>query len=318
MDYILPANCFDLAQTLDCGQAFRWRGEAGENPTHPNGQFSDTQRFVGIAHGRRLEISRSNAGIILHDVSPEEFEKTWKRYFELERDYENLKNLLCESSPHLKAAVEFSPGLRLLRQDSWEILISFILSQNSNIPRIKKMVESIARQTRGDSRGQMSEAAHSLEAVARQTRSDSREQIAEAAHSLEADSAADSEAGLTFPSPETLASLNESDLAPVRCGYRAAYILDAARRVAGGEIDLQACENLPSDELCATLQKIHGVGPKVAECVLLYGFGRVERYPTDVWIRRAMEKYFPGGFPSEVLKISGIAQQFLFHYIRNT
>lgn len=263
MDYILKINNFDLTQTLDCGQAFRWR------ETTP-------QKFSGIAHGRRLEISREKDGLILHDVSSEEFEKIWKKYFDLERDYEILQKIFSESGEHLKNAVEFSPGLRLLRQDAWETLISFILSQNSNIPRIKKMIEGLC-----ENFGKKLPCG-----------------------------------GYVFPAPEALASLSEADLAPVRLGYRSAYVIDAARRVCGGEINLREAEAFPSDELAAHLQKIRGVGPKVAECVLLYGFGRTERYPRDVWIRRAMARFFPQGFPPEI-KNYGIAQQYLFHYIRN-
>ncbi|MCL1878373.1 MAG: DNA-3-methyladenine glycosylase 2 family protein [Defluviitaleaceae bacterium] len=271
MDYIQENNeislhaSFDLAQTLDCGQAFRWREIA-------------PQKFVGIAHGRRLEISRKNDKVILHNVTVDEFEKIWKNYFDIERDYESLRKIFSADNEHLKNAVNFSPGLRLLKQDAWETLVSFILSQNANIPRIKKMIEALC------------------------------EAFGEKLPCGEFD----------FPSPEVLNTLNETDLAPLRLGYRSGYVLDAARRVTGGTIDLHLCENLPSDELCEILQQIRGVGPKVAECVLLYGFGRIERYPTDVWIRRAMAKYFPDGFPKEICKFSGIAQQFLFHYIRNT
>ncbi|MCL1846201.1 MAG: DNA-3-methyladenine glycosylase 2 family protein [Defluviitaleaceae bacterium] len=293
VNYILKGIDFDLAQTLDCGQAFRWCAPSALWKPGASGDACAQNRelFVGIAQGRRLEISRANGEVILHDVSEDEFEKIWKNYFDIERDYGNLRALFSECSEHLKNAVEFSPGLRLLRQNSWETLVSFILSQNANIPRIKKMVEALCenfgvRQAHGGNCGHVAE--RSLEAM----------------HYFD------------FPTPEKLAGLSEVDLAPLRLGYRAGYVLDAARRVASGEIDLHACENFSSDELCEVLQKIRGVGPKVAECVLLYGFGRVERYPADVWIRRAMSRWFPKGFPPEIKNFSGIAQQFLFHYIR--
>jgi len=266
-DTVLSGVCFfDLAQTLDCGQAFRWR-ESGLNS------------FSAIVYGRRLDIIFEDGNLILKDVLLEDFENIWKSYFDLNRDYERLRKLLTETSnsENLCKALEFSPGLRLLKQDVWEVLISFILSQNSNIPRIKKMIELLC-ECFGEK--------------------------------LPCGSYA-------FPAPETLAALNAEDLAPIKCGYRAAYIIDAARRVASGRFSPNILEKLPSDEIFQALLQIHGVGPKVAECVLLYGFGRIERYPIDVWIKRAMSAFFPTGFPDEIKKYSGIAQQFLFHYTRN-
>jgi N-glycosylase/DNA lyase len=254
---------FELSQTLDCGQAFRWR------------EISP-QEFSGIAHGRRLDIFLSDEKLILKNVSPQEFETTWKNYFDLARDYEKIHALFSRHD-NLRAAVEFSPGLRLLRQDAWEVLISFILSQNANIPRIKKMVEVLC-----ESFGEKLPCG-----------------------------------GFAFPTPAALASLSAADLAPIKCGYRAAYILDAAKKAKSGEFNPAALQELSSDEILSALLKIHGVGAKVADCVLLYGFGRVECYPTDVWIKRAMNDYFPHGFPTEIKHLSGIAQQFLFHYVRS-
>jgi N-glycosylase/DNA lyase len=258
---------FDLAQTLDCGQAFRW-SKSGENG----------EKFTGIAHGRRVNIFFEKNNLILENISLQEFETTWKNYFDLNRDYENLREFLKNSpnSETLCKALEFSPGLRLMRQDAWEVLISFILSQNSNIPRIKKMIESLC------------------------------ENFGEKLPC----------GGFAFPSPEKLASLNETDLAPIRCGYRSSYISDAARRVADGSFNPHELQKLSSDEIHNALLQIRGVGPKVAECVLLYGFGRVERFPIDVWIKRVMSQFYPQGFPHEIKNFSGIAQQFLFHYIR--
>jgi len=162
-----------------------------------------------------------------------------------------------------------------MRQDPWETLITFILSQNSNIPRIKKMVSGLCEHF-----GQALPCGR-----------------------------------YTFPTPESLVVAPEA-LAAVRTGYRAPYIVDAARQVVEGKIDLAALAAQPSDEIKEALVKIHGVGPKVAECVLLYGFGKVERYPVDVWIKRVMESMYPAGFPEAFCATAGIAQQYLFHYAR--
>ncbi|MCL2047091.1 MAG: DNA-3-methyladenine glycosylase 2 family protein [Defluviitaleaceae bacterium] len=302
---------FDLRQTLDNGQAFRWV-KTGESS------------YSGIAHGRRLDLrlddgdGGNGSDLVIKNCSPQEFDTIWKEYFDFNRDYEEIRlrlggalplfsdcsvdvlrstqniNLVgmsprsLDSSPaekkealppspdFLTNAVTFAHGLRLLKQDPWETLISFILSQNSNIPRIKKMVQALC------------------------------ENFGEGLPC----------GGFAFPTPQALAALSASQLAPIKSGYRAPYILDAACRVAGGEIDLSAMENLSSDKIFRTLLAVKGVGEKVAECVLLYGFGRVERFPADVWIKRVMDEHYPSGFPQEFWDISGIAQQFLFYFAR--
>jgi len=252
---------FDLAQTLDCGQCFRWEEKGGE--------------YTGIAHGRRLSLAFSQGNLILRDTSPHEFEYIWKDYFDLGRDYTQIRKLYI-TDISLAKAVDFSPGLRVMRQDPWETLVSFILSQNSNIPRIKKMVALLC------------------------------ENFGEALPC----------GGHTFPTPEALANLTPEALSAVRTGYRAPYIIDAARRVAHGQVDLAALKSQASDEIHKVLTQIHGVGPKVAECVLLYGFSKVERYPVDVWIKRVMAELYPEGFPEALGPTAGIAQQYLFHYVR--
>jgi len=253
---------FSLAETLDCGQCFRWQ--------------PDGYGFIGIAHGRQLHICMDEGNLIFRDTSLEEFESTWKDYFDLGWDYSQIKSLYS-ADPHLAKAVAFSPGLRVLRQDPWETLITFILSQNSNIPRIKKMVLELCVQ------------------------------FGEAIPT----------GGRTFPTPEALASLSPEALAPVKTGYRAPYILDAARQVAEGKICLVSLADKPTEELMKNLLTIHGVGPKVAECVSLFGYGRVEVCPMDVWIKRVMHTLYPKGLPKEFLATAGIAQQYLFHYVRN-
>ena len=260
---LIGVKHFDLAQTLDCGQAFRW-GTSGDG-------------FTGIAHGRRLELMFSDGKLIFKNVKLKEFETVWKAYFDFDRNYSELrKQFTSAGGEKLVEAMEFSPGLRLMRQDVWETLISFILSQNSNIPRIKKMINTLC----------------------------------------EAFGTPLPCGGYTFPAPEVLANLNAEALAPVRCGYRAEYIIDAARRTADGRFNPATLEDMATDEVKHALLTIHGVGSKVADCVLLYGFGRVEVYPIDVWIKRVMAALYPAGFPEGLRDSAGIAQQFLFHYAR--
>ena len=270
---------FDLAQTLDCGQAFRWNG-------------TDKQ-FAGIAHGRYLHVEKINDGVVLKNMTLFDFEQIWKPYFDLTRNYAELREYF-NFCPHLTNAMQFSPGLRLMRQDPWEMLISFILSQNSNIPRIKKMInvlcqlygEKLSCDTDNHTGAELS----TLPVYGTGT--------------------------YTFPTPTALANITESDLSPVKSGYRAAYIIDAARRVVDGRFNIAELSIKPTEEVKHALLEIHGVGPKVADCVLLFGFGRVECFPLDVWMKKVMTNMYPSGLPNEIKDYAGIAQQFLFHYAR--
>ena len=257
---------FDPEQTLDCGQCFRWKG-SDDVPGSV---------FTGFAHGRRLELRVvDGCDLVLGDVSPNEFETIWKGYFDLDRDYGSLRKSFSRE-PHLSRAAEFSPGLRLLRQEPWETLITFILSQNSNIPRIKGMISRLCECFGTPLRG----------------------------------------GGYAFPDARKLAGLSARDLDSVRCGYRAAYIIDAASMVSDGRMDLGELALLPSEQMVKSLMRIRGVGPKVADCTLLFGFGRVERVPLDVWMKRVMSRFYPEGLPGNLLPVAGIAQQFLFRYAR--
>lgn len=247
---------FDLAATLTCGQCFRWReGEDGS--------------FSGVAFGRTLTVSEESAGQAAEDP-------LWRSYFDLDLDYGAIRRELSALSPELETAASFAPGIRILRQDPWEALCSFILSQNNNIPRIMGIVDRLC------------------------------ENFGEPLP----------EGGFLFPEPERLAGLSVEDLAPLRCGFRARYVLDAARRVAGGELPLDEVAVLPLSEAREALQTIDGVGPKVAECALLYGMHRLDAFPLDVWMRRAMQTLFPGKSPDFFGPFAGIAQQYVFHYSR--
>ena len=253
---------FSLADTLNCGQCFRWDEDA-------EGVFS------GFAGKLGCRARQEDDAVYFYGVSKEEFDGFWVEYFDFARDYGALRNAFCEDEV-LAEAVRFAPGIRVLRQEPWEALCSFIISQNNNIKRIKGIVARLCEEFGDKAGGGMS----------------------------------------TFPAAEKLAGLCEDDLSTLRCGFRAGYILDAARKVASKEVDLDKVAVLPLDEARAQLMKIRGVGPKVAECTLLYGFGRLECFPVDVWIKRAMESLFPDGLPACAAEYAGIAQQYIFHYMR--
>jgi len=255
---------FTLSETLDCGQAFRWRE-------------TEDGAFEGVAFGKYLKLAADKEGIILYDTSEEDFLNIWKDYFDLDRDYGEIIEAISENEV-LKAASGFAGGIRILRQDPWEALCSFIISQNNNIPRIKGIVERLCASF--------------------------GEEIKEGFYS--------------FPAAEKIATLTLEDLAPLRSGFRAKYILDGAKRVADGEIDLDALKELALDEARQELMKIYGVGEKVADCTLLFGLSHIDAFPKDVWIKKAMAKLFDGSLPECAAPYAGIAQQYIFHYARMT
>lgn len=261
----LPCKDLDLAQTLDCGQAFRWQ---------PAGQGSPA--WEGAAFGQALCLVPEEGGLRLN-CSQDQAQKLWRRYFDLDEDYGRIRQELAEFSPVLAQAAAYAPGIRILRQDPWEALCTFILSQNNHILRIKSLVSRFC--------------------------------------TLFGDPVPGS-AWRAFPPPERIARLDEEDLAPLRAGYRAPYVLAAARQVAEGRLNLEAIAREPAEYGREELRRLPGVGPKVAECALLYGFHKTECFPMDVWMKRAMARLLPGVRPEDFGPRAGIAQQYLFHYSR--
>lgn len=252
----------DLAQTLDCGQSFRWEQEE-------NGDFR------GVAFDREVTVHLDGGDFYIFGGKAED-SALWSDYFDLDFDYGVIKNELSALSPVLKSAAEYAPGIRILRQDSWEALCSFIISQNNNIPRIKGIIKRLC-----ECFGDKTE-----------------------------------DSGYTFPSAARLSDLSVEDLAPLKSGFRAKYLIDAAQKVSLGEINLDEVLVMPIDEARQSLMKIKGVGPKVAECALLYGMHRLECFPMDVWMKRAMAVLLPEFTIEDLGQYAGIAQQYIFHYSR--
>lgn len=234
--------------------------------------------WKGAAFGRFLHIKQEADGtLVFYNTTQTEFNDIWKNYFDLERDYKTLCQEFCRCDESLKTAVCDYPGIHILNQEPWEALCSFIISQNNNIPRIKGIVERFCVLL-GDP--------------------------------LE-------DGFYSFPSAERTAKLSVDDLSPLRSGFRAKYLLDAARKVCDGTVNLEALPQMNIDDARAELQQICGVGPKVAECVLLYSCGKTEAFPKDVWVKRILEELYPNGLPECINGVQGIAQQFLFHWRRN-
>ena len=255
---------FVLSETLDCGQAFRW---------------SETEKDIwqGVAFGKFLKIGSKDNIITFFDTTKEDFELIWKDYFDLDRNYSEILSVLSGNEV-LKTAGEFAGGIRILRQEPWEALCSFIISQNNNIPRIKGIVERLCENF--------------------------GEKINDGVYS--------------FPTAEKIATLTLEDLVVLRSGFRAKYILDAAKKIASGEIVLDSLRDMSLDSARSELIKIYGVGEKVADCTLLFGLSHIDAFPKDVWIKRAVEKLFGGVLPECTKGYEGIAQQYIFHYARMT
>lgn len=276
--------CLNLDITLDCGQTFRyikgkdgfWRAPVGnrilevkqESPSVFEEEWEERK-------GRYVKKGEGSASLLFLNMDDMEFREKWIHYFDLEEDYRTL----CEpfqEDPALWDAYVSCYGIRVLNQEPWETLCTFLISQNNNIPRIKGITERLCRQY--------------------------GEPLSDTWHA--------------FPEPDILAPLTEEDLAPLKSGYRAGYIIDAARKVAGGESDLDYINSLPLEEAEKEIREIKGVGPKVAQCYLLFGGEKRSAFPKDVWVKRILSELYPEGLPECTSDVEGIAQQYLFHWRR--
>ena len=224
----------------------------------------------------RIAAASMDGDRLILDGAVEDDRDMWSDYFDLSIDYSDIKEKLSTLHPVMAEAARFAPGIRILRQKPFEALISFIISQNNNIKRIAGIVDRLCENFGEPIDGGM----------------------------------------YAFPTAERLAALEPDDLAPIRAGFRHRYIIDAARRVNSGDIDLESLREMPYAAAQKELMRITGVGVKVADCVLLYGLHRLDSFPLDVWMKRAMAVLFDGMDPKVFGEYAGIAQQYIFHYSR--
>ncbi len=267
---ILPiADDFDLARIAGSGQCFRW--EHGED-----GSWR-------ILHGAACLYARDlGDGCFSFSCEEAEFDNLWREYFDLSEDYAAIRRRIDpEADPFLWTAVERERGIRILRQDPWEMLITFILSQNKNIPGIRRCVEALCAAC-GE----------------KETDVQGREYYA-------------------FPSPAALAALGEEELRACRLGYRCGYVHEAAQAVRDGNLDLNALLSDQEDAALRALRELPGVGIKVANCVALFGLHRLDAFPRDVWVKRVLANEYPGGYPFELYSpYNGVYQQYMFAWYR--
>lgn len=254
----------DLIKTFECGQCFRWN--ADENGV-----------YRGIAYSHPAELWTEGEDVFILSDAPPEF---WREYFDLERDYETI-SAGFSGGDYLDRCIDFGMGIRILRQEPWEALCSFIISQCNNITRIKGIVERLCT-AYGD-------------------------ELRFNGHTY-----------YSFPSAERISQLGAGALDILRCGYRAPYIENAALAVAGGAFDLKGLIDCDCVMARKKLMELNGIGAKVANCVVLFGLYHMEAFPIDVWIKRALSEHFPKDFdPATLGEYAGLAQQYIFYYARS-
>ena len=275
---------FDVGKIFDCGQCFRF--DRVESSVHET-------EYSGVAHGRVVSFGQDGDMLYIYNSTEEDYENIWRRYLGLDVDYGEIDRRLlsCTDSQPFSEAVAYGNGIRILRQDTEEAIISFIISQNNNIPRIKQIIERLSALC-----GEHIDIPEEMEAHL---------------------SGRSSLCG--FPAAEALLSLGVDGLFDAKTGFRAKYIYDACQRIVSGDVSVEELSELGStadglEYLC----RIKGVGPKVASCILLFSCGRLDAFPVDVWIKKAMTRYFPGNdFSPEMFgEYAGVAQQYLFYYER--
>lgn len=256
---------FDLDQIARSGQCFRFR---------PLGE----RHYALVAGGRYLEVSQQEQ-TVRFDCPEDEFEAVWRPYFDLDADYGRYKNAVAKRDKYLQSAIAAAGGLRILRQELWETIVCFIISQQNNIARITKCVKNLCLLF-GETCYNKSKQVYNV-----------------------------------FPSAERLAACTADELAPIRLGYRAKYIVAAARQVASCEVDLDAVRRMDYAHAKAELMRLTGVGVKVAECICLFALHHIDAFPIDTHIRQMLDAHYPKGFPLRRYKgFAGVMQQYAFYY----
>ena len=268
---------FEPKHVFECGQCFRWiKQEDGS--------------YTGVVQGRVINVKKENDLIIFDNTNKEEFENLWFDYFDLGRDYGEIKDKLRVMDEYLEKATEFGKGIRLLQQDGWEMLISFIISANNRIPMIQRAINNLSERYGtfiGEYRGKKYYA---------------------------------------FPTPKQLSEVSIEDIRACQTGFRDKYIKGAVDYVNENNEDVLSYRNLSTDECVKELIKFSGVGPKVADCIALFGMQKYDTFPVDVWVKRVMEEFYVEDNLSlpKIRKfalekwgdLSGFAQQYLFYYAR--
>lgn len=281
-EYILNnKKDFNSKHIFECGQCFRWN-------------IQNEGSYIGIIKNSVIEIIEEKDRVIFRGVSNRNLENVIREYFNLEIDYTKIKLQLSGIDEFLKKSIEYGEGIRILKQDIFETIISFIISANNNIPRIKKIIENIS------------------ETYGEKVEYKNKEYY-------------------LFPTVEELSKASVEDLRKLGLGFRDKRVYTTTKMILNGDFNINNLLELQDTELIREeLLKLDGVGPKVADCILLFGFNRYEVFPIDVWVRRVMnDLYIKSEQESKVSKVqikrlaeekykklAGIAQQYLFYWKR--
>lgn len=272
---------FELAHIFECGQCFRWRK-------------IENEKYIGIIKNGVVEVRRTTPTSICMEyenyvcLDAKKIKEELIEYFDLNTDYSNIKNIISKNDTNMKKAIKYGNGIRILNQNSWEMLISFIISAANNIPRISKTIENISKKYGKEVKFK-------------------------------------GEKYYLFPTPEELSKASIEELRALNLGFRDKYVYAATKMVCNKEIDLEKISKMDYLEAKKELKKIPGIGDKVADCILLFSMKKHEAFPVDTWIKKVMSELYNeskdikkiANFASEKFgENAGIAQQYLFYYMR--
>lgn len=268
-------NDFELKDIFECGQCFRWKKE-------------NDGSYTGVINEGVLNVSKNNNKVVIKGELSKSLEETCLNYFDLNRDYSKIKEIISKNDENMQKAIEYGSGIRILNQNPWEMLISYIISAANNIPRISKTIENLSKK------------------FGKRIEMDGKEYY-------------------LFPTPEELSKATMEELRECNLGFRDKYVYNATRIVLEGKIDFEDLKRENYEIAKKKLMQIPGVGAKVADCILLFSLGKIEAFPVDTWIKKVMNELYVDS--TNITKINqyatqrfgeyaGIAQQYLFYYKR--
>ena len=311
-EILLRVRDYDLTATLDSGQVFRWRRGA-------DGSSARFNSWTGVVGKHQVRLTQTGDGIFAETARPVNNWNWLRDFLQTEIELETILKTFPDDAP-MRSAVAACRGLRVLRQDPWECLASFILSSTKQIVQIRQIVALLCKR--------LGEPVTLSSTKGGEETGNFETQIPSPQPSPRLDGARE-ENGLcfAFPSPQRIAAAGEAELRACKMGFRAPHLLAAARQIADGKFDLKLPRRLPLAEARAESMKLRGVGGKIADCVLLFAYGFDSAFPVDVWVERALRQlYFPRRRVAEKRlrhfaathfgPHAGYAQQYLFHYMR--
>ena len=274
---------FSLNHIFECGQCFRWKKE-------------DDESYTGVFKNSVINVEKENDIVTFRGVCEKDIKEVVNEYFDLNTDYEQIKNTLSKVDSYLAESIKYGNGIRILNQDLWEVIISFIISANNNIPRIQKIIERLSKQ-------------YGNKIIYKEKEY------------------------YTFPEKEQLAKASIDDLRNLGLGFRDKYVYETTRKIINGDINLEELGSMQdTNKIREILLTLPGIGPKVADCIMLFGMHKFNVFPIDVWVRRVMnELYIKNEDETKINKkqieklakekyknLAGIAQQYLFYWKRDT